>query len=260
MAIKQRGEEAMKVSVDSFLLYWSKIRELPIPQPSTDIVYLTEKDFEMSFEGVPKKLEQYIADHIKGHFNLPVFLRTDLSSAKHDWKNTCYYDGSQPLYQHLFEIFQFNHCADVMGLPFRAIIIREYIPMASEFTAFYGQMPVNPERRYFIKDAKILCHHPYWIEEAIESCHVKPSVENWKEIAKRLNTETDDEVTLLSNYATRVARVVDGFWSVDFCKAQDGRWILIDMATGERSWHPKECQYSNLSPTIDYLEMLKSGP
>ena len=39
-----------------------------------------------------------------------------------------------------------------------------------------------------------------------------------------------------------------GYWSVDYWKAKDGRWILIDMAEGEKSWHPSKCKYSNMPP------------
>jgi hypothetical protein len=128
-----------------------------------------------------------------------------------------------------------------MGLDFKAFAVREYIPMASRFTAFYGDMPVNPERRYFFEYGQILCHHSYWIEEAIEQSK-KPSIPNWRAVARELNTETEDEIKLLTNYAEMVAKQFDGYWSVDFCKAKDGRWILIDLATGRKSWHP-ECKF-----------------
>lgn len=237
---------------DSFLAYWPKIRKLPIAQPRTEIILLTKSEFEITFEGVPKTLTRQIEDRIKNYFSLPVFLRTDQSSAKHDWENTCYYDGTKPLKEHLFNIFQFNHCADVIGLRFLAVIIREYIPMASRFTAFWGNMPVNPERRYFIKDGDILCHHPYWIPEAIESCKAKPSLTNWYEHIEQLNYESEEEIKLLSNYALMVASVIDGFWSVDFCKGANGKWYLIDMATGRHSWHPQTCQYS--TPPRDLMQ------
>ena len=44
---------------------------------------------------------------------------------------------------------------------------------------------------------------------------------------------------LLTGYASMVARAIEGFWSVDFCKGADGQWYLIDMATGANSWHPE---------------------
>jgi hypothetical protein len=37
--------------------------------------------------------------------------------------------------------------------------------------------------------------------------------------------------------------VLDGWWSVAFAKTKDGRWILIDMAEGEMSFHDLECEY-----------------
>jgi hypothetical protein len=101
-------------------------------------------------------------------------------------------------------------------------------------------MPVNPERRYFINDGKVLCHHPYWIQAAI----TKPSIENWQEVLAEINTETTEEVQLLSGYAELIAKELPGFWSIDFCKAKNGQWYLIDMATGEHSWHPEDCPYN----------------
>ena len=229
----------MRIDKNSFLIYWLKIKDLSIPQPKTEVVMLTEKEFEISFDACPKSLTAKVHACIDKHFKLPVFLRTDLSSAKHGWIKTCYYDGAIELWEHLYEIMTFNHCADFMGLPFRAIIVREYIPMASGFTAFYGDMPVNPERRYFIKDGQVLCHHHYWIEEAIKKSK-EPSIKNWRHVAKELNYESEEEIQHLTSYAQLVADVMDGFWSVDFCLGADRQWYLIDMAQSESSWHP-EC-------------------
>lgn len=40
--------------------------------------------------------------------------------------------------------------------------------------------------------------------------------------------------------AEKVAKRFEGYWSVDFARLRDGRWVLIDMALGEVSWHPKK--------------------
>ena len=255
------------------LLYWyPNIKDLDIPQPRTEVVMFTEEEFETSFEGCPKSwvamptkfkfnkktLTAKVQDCIDNHFSLPVFIRSDLSSAKHRWDKACFYDGSRDLWKHLFAIIIFNHCADFMGLCFTSMAVREFIPMATGFTAFYGDMPVNPERRYFIKDGEVICHHAYWIKEAIAASK-PPSIENWEEVADQLNTETDEEIKLLSGYALKVAKVLDGFWSVDFCKALDGRWILIDLALGEQSWHPEECEESQ-HPAVDIFETTINSP
>ena len=62
-----------------------------------------------------------------------------------------------------------------------------------------------------------------------------------------------EEIELLTEHAKQVAEKFKGFWSVDFCKAKDGRWILIDMAIGEDSWHPKDCKFSR-TIELDYLK------
>ena len=226
---------------DSFLFWYPKIRNLDIPQPKTETILLRKKQLNLLYEGVPKALTRKVEKIITQKFKLPVFIRTDLASAKHSWEKSCFYDGTNPLWKHISEIVTFNLCADVMGLPFRALVVREFIPMDSRFTAFRGNMPVNPERRYFINKGKVLCHHPYWIEDAIRLGAEPGLVETWRirGLLQEVNRETTEEIRLLTGYAEELAEIFSGYWSVDFCKAKDRRWILIDMATGEKSWHPK---------------------
>jgi hypothetical protein len=232
----------LKVESDSMLIWYPKIKDLPIPQPKTEFIMLTEEELKILYE---EEVPEIVTQKVKvvcDKMGYPCFLRTDLASGKHSWKKSCFIDCKTELWKHIYEVVTFNLCAGVVGLNFRALVVREFISMDSRFTAFYGDMPVNPERRYFIKDGKVLCHHPYWIEEAIADSK-QPSIPNWREIAKELNTETEEEIKLLTDYAKMVAAQFKGYWSVDFCKAKDGRWILIDMASGEKSWHPK-CKFA----------------
>ena len=80
---------------------------------------------------------------IKEGFSLPVFIRTDQASGKHHWKDSCFYDGGQPLHRHLFNVCEANHCAGVFGLEFEAIAVREYIPMASRLPRLTSR-PCSP--------------------------------------------------------------------------------------------------------------------
>ena len=234
----------MEVDKNSMLVWYPKIKDLDIPQPKTETLlfdkktlnYLNNEQFVLPMDKIKE---------IANRFGYPLFVRTDLASGKHDWVRSCYITKEEDLEKNIREVIYSNLLADIMGLDFRALIFREFIPMDSRFTAFYGKMPVNPERRYYIKDGKIQCHHAYWIEEAIEKGTDKKELpKNWKDIAKEINKETPEEVKLLSNYVKQVAKVFPkGYWSVDFCKAKDGRWILIDMAVGEHSWHDKNCKY-----------------
>jgi len=226
------------------MLYWyPKIKDLGIPQPKTIIVDLEADHWSIiaTIEGNPKAVEAKMPE-IKlamAEIGLPLFLRTSHTSGKHDWLKTCYVTDVSKVKDHICELIRDTERKEI---PIDAFVFREYIEMDSKFTAFSAGMPVNPERRYFIRDGEIQCHHAYWIAGAIaESLGKLP--DNWLELLADLNTETDEEVELLSKYAQQVADLMDGYWSVDFCKAKDGQWWSIDMATGERSWHDESCEY-----------------
>ena len=229
--------EEMKKS--SMLFWYSKIKDLDIPQPKTEMVKINN-DIIGVCDGDYSVLEKYM-DEINEkaeRIGFPLFMRTDQLSGKHDWKNTCYVSDRKYIKGHISFLVEESFIVSIVGLPVNAMVLREYIPMKEIFTAFYGDMPVNPEIRFFVKDGEVLCKHWYWVEQAI----INPSVDNWKELMdKEKSGITEKEKELLKEYATKVAEQLDGYWSVDFCKSKDERWILIDLAVGSASWHPKDC-------------------
>lgn len=229
------------------LLYWFPIIiHLPIPMPRTKWVEIPFEVFceYVDLEDTTKRLR--IADYTEQikfkarRIGYPLFLRTDLASGKHSWKKSCYVEKEEDLFSHIWQVVEFNFIADVFGLEPEALVFREFIPMASRFTAFWGKLPINPERRYFIRDGVVECHHPYWTEDAIDKSYPSPDVRDWRHLLRLMNEESGSEIGLLTGCALRVAKLLPGYWSVDFCRALDGRWILIDLADGDRSWHP-EC-------------------
>lgn len=235
------------------LLYWyPRIKDLPIPQPRTKIVDLDASYSEILavVEGNPKAVESKMAkiELAMYELSIPFFLRTAYTAGKHDWLDTCYVTDFHNIRRHIAKLIEDSAMKEI---PVDALVFREYIEMDSQFTAFWGKMPVNPERRHFIRNGAIQCRHSYWIEEAIADFN-EPYVairksklaSNWRELLADMNVETDEEVELLTGYAEQVARVMEGYWSVDFCKAKDGRWILIDMALGKASWHDERCEYA----------------
>ena len=235
---------------ENSLLYWyPKVKDL-IPTPRTEIVRLNDREKEAYYKCIEDfvklpKLYARTMDLIEDKFKLPVFLRTDEFSNKHFWERSCFLNDLNKLNENLNEIIFASMTVNFIGaLPIEAIVVREYIEMDSHFKAFVGNMPVNPERRYFIDNGKIQCHHPYWIEDSIRQ-GVNPLPGNWKDLLKEANTESSDEINLLSNWAGNIAKVFPGYWSIDFCKARKGNWYMIDMADGEKSWHPYYCEYSN---------------
>jgi hypothetical protein len=224
----------------SFFYWWPKVKDLGVPVPRTECVDIGpqfRRDMLANFDGKLDHLPEWDKQvrEAAARIGYPLFLRTDLSSGKHGWRDTCFVPDSASLPFHVVQVVEWNELAGVMGLDYRGLVLREYISLEAPFTAFAG-LPIARERRYFVRDGKVVCHHPYWPEDAIE----RPSEEDWRELLAELNEESEAEIMCLSNYAGAIAGVVDGYWSVDFAKAQNGLWYLIDMAVGEESWHP-EC-------------------
>lgn len=58
-------------------------------------------------------------------------------------------------------------------------------------------------------------------------------------ISVMTSSTAEDEFGILGPYAASIGKRLGGYWSVDFALSQDGIWYLIDMAVGERSWHPE---------------------
>lgn len=234
---KQIEERKARCNFNSMNYWHPKIKNL-VPTPKTEIIPIKWSYGEN--EKAIKVEEKYFKEIEKAskNFDFPIFIRGCNGSGKHDWKDTCYVKKFEDLREHIRNIIYWSISCDVFGgIPCDFIVLREFIKMDSKFTAFYREMPVNPERRYFVKDGKIICHHPYWIEDAIR----KPSIKNWKEVLKEINKETKEEIDQLTIYAEQIARVVEGYWSIDFCRSREGIWYMIDMAKGEDSWHP-DCE------------------
>ena len=224
------------------LMYWfPKVALLDIPVPETICRPVDAMQILGAMEG-ESPLSQELTDSIytaADEIGYPLFLRTDLQSGKHGWKNTCYVSSCEVLIKNMFGVAEENELgACFMGPPYTHLVFRQFLELETAFIAFYGDMPINRERRYFIRDGEILCHHPYWPEEAIEEHSDDPK---WREKLSVLNAEPESEVALLSDYALRVGRELPSFWSVDFAKAKDGKWYLIDMAEGQNSYHWPGC-------------------
>ena len=239
----------------SSMLYWyPRIKNLEIPQPKTEIYQLKKSELSSFYnERFPKTLIKNL-NPIISKFSYPFFIRTDFSSAKHSWENSCFIESKEKLSKNIFEIIIQNILADMIGLPFRALILREYIPLEAGFKAFDGNMPVAKERRYFIKDGLIQCHHPYWPKDSIRT----PNNEDWENILEKQNIETKKEIDLLSKYCLLVASIFEGYWSVDFAYGQDKKWYLIDMAEGSHSFHWLECDFCPAEMKKQYNRRSKS--
>ena len=230
----------------SLLNWWPKVAELDVvPVPRTEIVRFRQRTLRAfaypSTPGAHNIVRRAVLRYksVALAMGFPLFLRTDQTSGKHSYKGTCFVARPEDLLANVTRLIECNESEGMAGLPYKALVFREYLPLASRFTAFHGDLPIAPERRYFVRDGAVQCHHPYWPSEALsEGYHPKPLPHDWRLQLAEMNEETPGEVALLSSYAARVAEVIPGYWSVDFALAASGIWYLLDMARGETSWHP----------------------
>lgn len=225
------------------LLYWyPKVQKhCPhIPMPRTEILPVSQElltpllDGELTPEIQTIFAQARMTARIIGY---PLFLRSDMYSGKHSWKRTCYVPDETSLAAHIQEVIEANEIADFFGLPYKALVFREFLELEAKFTAFWGEMPVAKERRYYVNNGVVLCHHPYWPPASIET----PSVEDWEPLLEQLNQESPVEIQHLTHLTEMIGAVLDGYWSVDFAYATNGQWYLIDMADGYISYHWEGC-------------------
>jgi len=186
----------------------------------------------------PMRMEMPAVKKICNMFGYPVFMRSDQASAKHDWKDTCYLENEQQLGSHITNIMDFNIMNDLFP---QAIVIRDYIPMDTLFTAFDKGMPINPEFRFFVRDHNVVGYGWYWCERAIYEGTRSGLPRYWKHKLKKARESIGRvEINKLIRYAQLIANRVDGYWSVDFCRGKDKVWYMIDMAIGKASWMPED--------------------
>lgn len=434
-----------KPNPNSMLTWWPRVAPLPIPTPRTALLeepvpgllmrwlWQCEGEETLSHEDATAWSEYLGAlRRAAQRIGYPVFLRTDHTSHKHAYEASCFLLTEGAFSRHLYEVIIAHGLA--FGMPdAAAMAVREWLDLDSSFTAFNG-MPVAAERRYFVRDGRVECHHPYWAstdarvtrviqgstftqqflseleclgweaspaehpgstpaipcgpgwtEDAASTSHVRmqlnqkfglplletkvwqehvrylgclralycpatqrfsvrgtgppvdgdgtaagrveqvnslrldlldadagivrratitataPAIagavdgkgtigiqesrevgedywivfhaiippgdsipqiyavtlrpgplenawwggrkepDDWRELLAGLNHETAEEVEQLTSYAECIGHALPGYWSVDFARERNGEWYLIDMATGEASWHSKDC-------------------
>lgn len=242
------GDRLRLVENASMVKWWKAVKDLEIPMPKTIIIELNEdqqKEILMLCHGkiLSEETEKLLKENAKD-IGYPLFMRTDETSCKHEWKYTCYVENEDVLINRLYRLIQENSMLDMLGLPVNAIVFREYIEMATGFKAFHG-MPVNPERRFFAEDGKIVSDHAYWVEPAIRFRKGTEEPKDWKERLTEMNADLEgEELEVITNQVRTISKTLTkelgGEWSIDFCKGKNGIWYFIDTAPSEVSYHPPE--------------------
>lgn len=237
---------------NSALRWLPPITAAGLPVPKTIVVPYKHHDMHPAFDGercpalteLAAKVDQVIAE-----FPGPVFIRTDLGSAKHSGPKA-YKVDDEPCLQTLYRLLEDQELKFWTDIPPAAILVREFLTLEAKFEAFRG-LPVNREFRVFSAGLHDLCIHPYWPHDAIEEHVHEARYPNWREDLSALRGLSASEETTLKAFARDAVLAVCkadksiGFWSVDFACDVDGKWWCIDMATAADSFHWPGCVNEN---------------
>lgn len=225
---------------NSALIWLPAIEAAGLPCPHTVIVPYDHYACAAIFDGETSEEFMRLTDAVMEAgraIGFPVFIRTDLSSAKHSGIDALCIsaDGHN---QPIFETLEDNELKFWMEKEWpTAFLVRKFLTLDAPFTAFRG-LPIAREFRFFADETQVYCWHPYWPEFSIED-H-RPSCENWRELLAELNT-TPPPAELSAMAVRAAAACGGGRWSVDFCRDVDGKWWLPDMAREEDSFHWEGC-------------------
>lgn len=225
------------------LSYWlPKLQAAGLPTPRTTIVSLgdgmAESIFRV-FDGEPlgdaSKPFFEEMDRVAAEIGFPLFLRTDHTSGKHNWKNTCFVPSAADLKKHIIAIVEFSEMAGVIGLPWDVWAIRELLPtIPYGYCPRYGDMPICKEFRFFVEDGDIKCAHPYWPRFSLEQGGADLGETNYEDLCRM---ENESELRALASAA---GKAVGGAWSIDLLETKRG-WFVTDMAEAKKSWHWEGC-------------------
>jgi len=210
-----------------------------VPVPKTEIIAGAPADLLTVLDGKPVTgFDGFIARvrTAAERLGYPAFLRSGHLSGKHGWRRTCYLENGDRLASHVVAIVEAAAMADLFGLPLDVWAVRQFLPLAIGFHAFEG-LPIARERRYFIANGAVCCHHAYWPVDAIR----QPDAKDWRKRLFALNAESVAEVQHLSDLSMRVAAVFPGAWSLDWAQDVTGIWWVIDMAPAAQSYHSSGC-------------------
>lgn len=246
--------------LNSFFRWYPLVKEV-VPTPKTIMIPMKKSfdSIDMALAPLYNKnaafdpeMQRLIDEANRAAVSLggyPVFLRSDETSNKHEWIDTCFVANREQLSANIANILEFSEMS--MSLQFRGIVVREFLKLPHDFLAFNG-MPVSKEFRYFIKNGKVLCRHPYGFPSCMRNINVPMS--EWMPKLEKLMTLEPETQRVLDTYALAISKAVeplkapDNYWSADFCFVKDREWMLTDMALGDISYHWGTCE--NAAPIM----------
>ena len=231
---------------NSALIWLPKIEAAGLPTPKTIIVPYDHRFFVGGMENhidlrvSMKTLADLVKDGCNRVGEYPVFIRTDLGSAKHSGSSAYQINKFQEITGVIYRLIEYQELKFWLEEePPEALMVREFLRLDASFTAFHG-LPISREWRFFADGEKVRCFHPYWPVDVIKNNVGHEEWDTAENVLKDHHT-IPDCFESLAEMAIMAAGCVGGDWSVDFAMDKSGKWWLIDMALAKDSWHWPGC-------------------
>jgi hypothetical protein len=226
---------------NAFSNWFHSVEKAGVRHPKTLTLALSAELQAQIIDGLPAddKTSVEVDDLVKKiqvfgkEVGYPIFAKTSFSSSKHNWLESCHIASGdqQTIMAHIAELVSFQCMVGIETFT-PELVIREMIPTAPAFTAFYGQMPITEEYRVFCRNGVMEGYQPYWPAHSIQ----KPSIKGWQEALEAISTPTTQDLGFMAKASERITKSLGGYWSVDFLKDREGKLWLIDMAEGDKSF------------------------
>ena len=247
------------MTYNSMFYWWSRIKNLDIPMPKTEMIWLgKDKSYDLfsALDGNTEKsgpiLDEVYEKIIEKFPPGPMFIRGDHTSDKQLWEKTCFIKNNRDktdVINHLIRLIEGHDLHVFIGPPMLGYALREIIPTDPIFYTFHGNMPITREFRFFYSEGEVACYHPYWPPEAIEHqkrfAWGKDLPEDWKEKLDSISHLQPEILELLTDRAIAIGKAIEcddvPSWSIDFLQGSDGIFYFIDCADALASEHWNDC-------------------
>ena len=237
----------MDLHFDSALFWFPRIQKAGLPVPKTMFIPYNYRAILPIFDGLDceeyNKL-YYGVENAAKQLGMPCFLRSDVTSAKHQGPTAYKIEGIENLNEQLYRTLEETELKTFMHYQKpKALMVREWLNLKHTFTAFHG-LAISREWRVFADPFRVICAHPYWPEEAIQGHTDDP---DWQKKLADLQMISPPQLISMGEHAIRAAFAVGGGeWSVDFAEDVNGKWWLTDMALADSSYHWPGCPNKKL--------------
>lgn len=181
---------------------------------------------KMAFDDLVKGVSNIIE-----HFDGEAFIRSSHTSAKHDWKDSCFVSKGVDIDKHVLAVIDYGMNTSSCDMP-TTIAVRRLIETTPAFHAF-NEMPITKEYRLFIQDGRIVAWQPYWHKEVFKGHAETADIEKLDSLY--VNAKEDIRFLMLETYENIIPNI-HGNWSVDWLQSSDGQWYMIDMAEAHKSY------------------------